>query len=202
MTNVLPALVLALAALTLAAPGHGAPNMAGGFTGRLPEGTEETPVVWDVQAFPDGPTLTLNGTVQSVHDQLRAINPNYEGDFDDHPLEKRTDWTGAGILCDRNLFGGTRPKGYAEAIRYLRRLRGRPRMGPGPRKCGRVSCSYLTAIWLCNDTAEEKRLESWNSVVSGIEAIWNKCNPSQCCYRGGQIFHWTHWNIMMTSDSC
>jgi hypothetical protein len=38
-------------------------------------------------------------------------------------------------------------------VRYLRRVQGRPRNGPRPGNCGRVSCSYKSAIWWCNDVS-------------------------------------------------
>lgn len=38
-----------------------------------------------------------------------------------------------------------------EGIDYLSKVSGKPRSAPGPGKCTRVSCSYLAAIWWCND---------------------------------------------------
>lgn len=40
-----------------------------------------------------------------------------------------------------------------EGIRYLRGVNGKPSNGPGPGNCGRVSCSYNSAIWWCNDVS-------------------------------------------------
>jgi hypothetical protein len=39
-------------------------------------------------------------------------------------------------------------------IRYLRGLNGNPTNGAGPGNCGRVSCSYDSAIWWCNDVSD------------------------------------------------
>ncbi|KAF6780850.1 hypothetical protein CMUS01_16802, partial [Colletotrichum musicola] len=36
---------------------------------------------WEVKAFPDGPTITLNGTVEQVYSGLLELNPNYDADF-------------------------------------------------------------------------------------------------------------------------
>lgn len=40
-----------------------------------------------------------------------------------------------------------------EGISHLRGVNGKPRNGPGPGNCGRVSCSYNSAIWWCNDVS-------------------------------------------------
>ncbi|KAL8329670.1 hypothetical protein RB597_005108 [Gaeumannomyces tritici] len=55
----------------------------------------------------------------------------------DHPLER------AGVDAIR------------EGIAYLRTILGQCRADPGPWSCGRVSCSWNSAIHYCNDNSEE-----------------------------------------------
>lgn len=38
-------------------------------------------------------------------------------------------------------------------INYLRSITGKPKNGPGPNNCGRVSCSWNSAIYWCNDVS-------------------------------------------------
>lgn len=127
-------------------------------------------IEWEVQATPSGEMIKLNGTVKSVHEQLLAINPNYEAEFaalepeqgveHDEDLEatasgdlaKRTDFSTYKYEC----FGrwrGASPKYILQGIKYLRKLPGRPTNGPGPGACGRVSCSWNSAISWCNDVS-------------------------------------------------
>lgn len=40
-----------------------------------------------------------------------------------------------------------------KGIDYLYKVNGRPKNGPGPGNCGRVSCSNNAAIWWCNDVS-------------------------------------------------
>lgn len=116
----------------------------------------ESPVVWEVEAFKDGPTLKLEGTIQEVHKQLVAINPNYDTDFNlgatndkvARDLSKRTDFSHSHTICGN--FPSTTVDHLGQGINYLRGVGGRPSMG-GRGTCGRVSCSYNTAIWWCND---------------------------------------------------
>ncbi|EAU32469.1 predicted protein [Aspergillus terreus NIH2624] len=119
-------------------------------------GVEE--FTWEVETKPGGPTVALNGTVQDIYARLIEINPTYDRDFaarvpqarsndDEAPhLQKRFD-----IKC--NNHGSANLKLIKEGIAYLYGVRGKPTIGPGPGKCGRVSCSWSAAIWWCNDVS-------------------------------------------------
>ena len=123
------------------------------------EGYGMQPMQWEIQAFPDGEYLTLEGTVQEVEAQLLAINPNWETDFPLPPsvaaadaarrLARRTDFGGSKTLC--NLFEKASIYEILGGINYLRGVGGRPGAGPGPGNCGQVSCSWNSAIIWCND---------------------------------------------------
>lgn len=113
---------------------------------------------WQVQAFRDGPLLQLNGTVQEVHRQLTALNPNYEADFGGNATEagdveaRGEYWADSKVTCGAPWYGYTE-RGYNEAVHYLSWHKGRPNMGAGPRQCWRVSCSWNTGVYICNDVS-------------------------------------------------
>ncbi|POR37794.1 Uncharacterized protein TPAR_01987 [Tolypocladium paradoxum] len=198
----LPILLCSLAAVVGAAPGradmHGVP---------MP-GAIEAPLFWDVQAFPDGPTLTLNGTIQEMRRQLLEINPSYDTDFNHHAaaaaaaVEKRTDFSGAKVLCGSEKWGVLTVRGYSEGIDYLRNHGGVPHMPAGPSACSRVSCSYNTGIWWCNDAREEKALLSFGSISDGAVYIWTQCGNNSWKQVGGQVFHYTDWNVILRQQDC
>ena len=108
-----------------------------------------------METSPGGATVVLNGTAQEVHAQLLQINPNYDAEFAavtakraaPEPVStfRKRDHT----ICD-NFPQCSRGR-IGEGIDYLRGVAGRPGNGPGPGNCGRVSCSYNSAIWWCND---------------------------------------------------
>lgn len=123
---------------------------------------------WEVPFSPDGRTAILNGTVQDVYRQLLKINRNYEAEFGTvdnsasastpaqsgesfRVLEEveRSSWSDCGH------FDPARADAIWEGINHLSHVSGRPVSIPGPGVCGRVSCSYNSAIWWCNDV-------SWN----------------------------------------
>lgn len=126
-------------------------------------GAFQVPVEWDVKPFPDGPTITLEGTIQEVHEQLLEINPKYDSDFDlpglaaRNTLKARTDFSNSKVYCDANVFGKCTVNRLRQGIDYLRGVGDQPRNGGGPGACGRVSCSYGTAIWWCNDVSRQSK---------------------------------------------
>lgn len=121
---------------------------------------------------PGGPTVILNGTAQEVYAQLLNLNPNYEaqlGTIDQKAaasaitrrsalLHRKRQHQVVGPYWDGDWKCGYGDKGadigaIRVGVHYLRGLNGRPANGPGPGNCGRVSCSYNSAIWWCNDVS-------------------------------------------------
>jgi hypothetical protein len=70
---------------------------------------------------------------------------------DDAPLAKRTDFSGSNVRCYPDEYWDASRETIAEGIAYLRGVSGQPSAGPGPGACARVSCSYASDIWWCND---------------------------------------------------
>lgn len=105
----------------------------------------------------------MNGTVQEVYAQALQMNPDFEP-----PVSKRNAAAAGSIqLIDRSLnkrnvicgnFASADKRRILEGIAYLNNLPAgdRPTNGPGPRTCGRVSCSYNAAIWWCNDVSKRR----------------------------------------------
>lgn len=112
------------------------------------------PLDWEVEVSP-GKIATLNGTVQEVIAQAQAINPGFAlQEIGPEPVKKRR----RGPLSRRevkfcNNFGAADVGAILEGVSYLRRLGGSANMKAGPRVCSRVSCSYDSAIYLCNDVS-------------------------------------------------
>lgn len=131
------------------------------------EGYEVVVPEWEVEVTPGGPMVNLNGTVQEVHYQLTQLNPDWNEQYmtesetetaqeevnspNPSHLSRRTDFSGAHYQCDNWPKGKT--VFLQEGINYLRKVNGRPTSGPGPGKCARVSCSWNSAIWWCNDVS-------------------------------------------------
>lgn len=114
-----------------------------------------------MEISPGGETVLLNGTIEEAHEQLLKLNPNWDNEFPEDISEededqsshlvKRSDFYRAKYECGK--WPKAREVPIINGIQYLRRVKGRPYAGPGPAKCGRVSCSYNSAIWWCNDVS-------------------------------------------------
>ncbi|KAJ4205006.1 hypothetical protein NW759_014672 [Fusarium solani] len=179
---------------------------------------------WEVEVTPGGPTTVLNGTIEEVHNELLQLNPDWDeeyignstadaGEINERDagfrLLARTDFSDAAYRC-----GGRWPKCrttfISQGIYYLRSVKGKPRNGPGPGNCGRVSCSFNSAIWWCNDNAKPKTLNSFGSIADGAAFIVKKCYipdrgppvPGKWNMISGQAFHHTNWNVIVRKDKC
>lgn len=119
---------------------------------------------WEVEVFP-GEFHNFTGTVQDVHRQATQLNARWaETLLKRQPTEASNIHargghkpTGAWIRTDCKPPFGWKPgrtRAALEGINYLEGLPGSPVSGPGPGLCGRVSCSWDTAIWWCNDVRE------------------------------------------------
>lgn len=106
-------------------------------------------------------TVTVTGTVQDVFNRLSELNPAaataIQETIDGSPtsaLTQRDDddpYNATNFFCSVNGWSDADCFHIGEGIDYLRLLDGTPGNGPGPGNCGRVSCSYNSAIYWCND---------------------------------------------------
>ncbi|PTB40428.1 hypothetical protein M441DRAFT_141907, partial [Trichoderma asperellum CBS 433.97] len=164
---------------------------------------------WEVEVSPGGSMVILNGTIEQVHDELIKLNPNWDNEYlGENPskhsenstrlLDKRTDFSGAQYFC-RGRWPEALKEEIKRGIKYLRRVNGRPTNGAGPGNCGRVSCSYHSAIWWCNDDHQPKTLESFGSIADGAQYIVDHCGRYYLV--SGQVFHKTNWNVIVREDT-
>ncbi|OHF03062.1 hypothetical protein CORC01_01820 [Colletotrichum orchidophilum] len=165
---------------------------------------------WELELTPGGEKAFLNGTVQEVFDEIHHMNPLYSKAFglDLYPTtppsakEKRADFSDARVIC-QNFPAGSVSAGY-DVIRYLRAFPGKPINDAGPGTCGRVSCSWGTAIWWCNDDNKLKTLNSFGSIADGADKVWGMCTDRNSHYdkASGQAFHDTNCNVIIRNADC
>ncbi|KAF6835525.1 hypothetical protein CPLU01_04201 [Colletotrichum plurivorum] len=168
---------------------------------------------WEIQAFESGPMLTLNGTIEEVNSQVLEINPDFEFNepseselaalYDASAFEKRTDFSGSHYMCDTRDWMPCYLSRIKKGITHLRGTSGRPKNGPGPGNCGRVSCAGRSAIWWCNDDRSTKELGAFGSIADGAQYIADRCQLESGLKAkvAGQVFHKTNWNVIVRYDS-
>lgn len=105
--------------------------------------------------------VTATGTIQELFGNLTvadplaaaAINQSVSGTLNEtnliELLARDASSNPTTIIC--NEFPSASAQRIRDGITYLKGVPGKPSNGPGPGTCGRVSCSYDSAIYWCND---------------------------------------------------
>ncbi|KHN94953.1 uncharacterized protein MAM_07180 [Metarhizium album ARSEF 1941] len=173
-------------------------------------GYDVVDLTWEVEVLP-GRVENLTGTVEQVHDAARAINPDWR--LPSSPAEPEDLAKRSGMYAWSTAFCGPGTRGWRpckarrvqEGINHLRSQLGHPRNGPGPRSCGRVSCSWQASIWWCNDAPWATVINSWNDIADSAQLILWKCATGSGAadrYVAGQVFTIRKWNVIVRQDEC
>ncbi|KAK0671569.1 hypothetical protein QBC41DRAFT_385614 [Cercophora samala] len=180
---------------------------------------DDVELQWTVQAFPTGPFIHLNGTIEQVHAQILKINPSFDKAYPPMylPDTEEVNFEGKRTECGRPL--GFADKRYiVKGIDYLRRLPFEvPKLPPG--SCGRVSCSWDSAIKWCNHNRHVQHLKSMKTLADGAEHLVANCNkypfvPIETSARinaphgtmvdrvSGQVWHEGGWSVIVGVEHC
>ncbi|KAK3402526.1 hypothetical protein B0T20DRAFT_388235 [Sordaria brevicollis] len=149
---------------------------------------------------------TVNTTTPVVQ---HATHNTIRNDGPDQHLQRRQSLDYESIKCNAN-FGPMSSLAWAkdiqDGINYLRGVKGRPGNGPGPNRCGRVSCAYSWAIFWCNeDPTAAKELDSYNIIADAAQIIQDECKIEygQRCFGWveGQVFMKDRWSVIVRQDT-
>jgi len=184
-------------------------------------GYKVVPLEWSLDVGDGKDPLHLTGTVEQVLDQLKVSHPEFEAKVEaavaaapplstvatetsENPaaaVVKR--WEYEGHFCFGRWQRTNRNRIW-EGVMYLRRVGGRPWMNPGPGTCARVSCSYDSAIYWCNDANFVRTLDSFANIADAANEIINLCIQEEFNYQwsSGQYFYREKWNVIVRQDKC
>ncbi|KAK0662079.1 hypothetical protein QBC41DRAFT_359714 [Cercophora samala] len=160
---------------------HAAPAAPGQTLDDVDEFTT-VPVYWDLPIKaddPNGAKVTVEGTIQQAIAKMEADYPGWNatfqaglpGDVSAATLTALEDPTyDCKIKTDMaNILA------IKWGIHYLRGIPGKAKNGPGPKNCGRVSCSWDSAIYWCNeDSAGDKELY-WGQIADLAQGVLDNC---------------------------
>ncbi|KAG6202609.1 hypothetical protein E4U35_005130 [Claviceps purpurea] len=157
--------------------------------------------------------ITLSGTIEGGTPKAKKLNPRWARDLemrkplpDDETRRSATvarEWPST-VDCIDDLkleWSRTDLRFIREGFDYLMQHSGTPKLGPGPDKCERVSCSYKASIWWCNKSSEPKELPSFKEIVRIARTILDDCiryDPDMDLV-GGQAFL-TDWSVIIRQD--
>ncbi|KAL9115525.1 MAG: hypothetical protein Q9227_000846 [Pyrenula ochraceoflavens] len=175
---------------------------------------------WEVEPHAGAKPLVVSGTVQDVYAAASKINPNFEAERCNHTSASKRDIVEAtaspsesNLNCDEvQGWHGADLRYIQDGLKHLRGLEGYAASSPGPGTCGRVSCSYASAIWWCNDVPILQNINpmkvAWEAISNSVDYSISNC---PLCPGGGpydapcifaQNFMPKGWNTIIRSDDC
>ncbi|UNI21264.1 hypothetical protein JDV02_007269 [Purpureocillium takamizusanense] len=174
---------------------------------------------WTVQLSPGSEPVTINGTVEDVVSEIKKVNPHWialEGATDSSEpsssatrRKKRADFSGGDVECldSSHGYGHAIKRRIQQGIRYLHGVHGRPHHEAGPEECGRVSCSYNSAIWWCNNNRDRLQLSSFQDIADGAQRVLNICPAEYRVTHGdsvaGAAYHpRNNWLVIVRKNEC
>ncbi|KAK4210111.1 hypothetical protein QBC37DRAFT_293148 [Rhypophila decipiens] len=167
-------------------------------------------MTWKVDPFNNGTIVEITGTVQDVIAELYKINPQYlehhfmvDDDSDKLTITHKQD---NHVICNPRPGHWVHARYYPiqDGISYLRQIGGRPELSAGPGTCSRVSCSWKSAIWWCNDDDKPMSLDSFGDIADCAQEIVDICHKRDQWefYVVGQNFNDGNWNCIVRGANC
>ncbi|KAI1772961.1 hypothetical protein F4818DRAFT_443846 [Hypoxylon cercidicola] len=169
----------------------------------MPDGYTLGNVTWTGNITANGPEISFTGhSFQDIEAQIRQANPNF--DWPDHNVadlslpNKAVDR----LSCDLPQFWYADKFHVDDGIEYLRGKTGRCHIDAGPQFCSRISCSYDSAIFWCNDRDSRLSIDCnlWAQYAQDVRDACTTDDPSE--HVKGQEFSTYDWNIIIGYSKC
>ncbi|KAK4197240.1 hypothetical protein QBC40DRAFT_181479 [Triangularia verruculosa] len=174
--------------------------------GAIPDATWNLPINL---TDPNSPTVSVTGTIQMAVAQMEADYPGWNATFmalEPRPSDdnRKDDEPEPNIVYKCNTSEAMAYKAdIKEGIKYLRKVPGTAKNGAGPDNCGRVSCSYNSAIIWCNQDDEEKELQ-WYQIADAAQYTYYYClfDIHVIYVRGHGDYVDDKWGVIIRKEYC
>ncbi|KAI1246907.1 hypothetical protein MGN70_010792 [Eutypa lata] len=172
------------------------------------EGYTVVPMSWNAVNTTDGSKIVLYGTIQELYEQLESLDDakigngtNATSTATNEETRSLTPRSKDNTICWVGGNGSVKNGWLQEGINYLKQhTQGPCTAGRGPGNCARISCSFNTAIWLCNDDPEYEVSRRCPDIATYAEDIREKCTFGLSIQ--GQEFDTDGFNVMVGRDWC
>ncbi|OTB10855.1 hypothetical protein K445DRAFT_27191 [Daldinia sp. EC12] len=187
----------------IAATAHISAEVIGNHPG-LPSGYSFANITWIGKVFENGSDVSITGSsMENIEGQIREINPDFSWGIQSHvkpAIPIQNDETH--LTCDPNNIWWAQVFRINEGIEYLKGIKGRCHVGPGPRVCTRVSCSYKSAISWCNDNSYGIDIDCslWSQYAQDIVDACQTHDASSRV-RGQKFRDNDKWNMLVGFDN-
>ncbi|KAH9210962.1 hypothetical protein DL95DRAFT_525977 [Leptodontidium sp. 2 PMI_412] len=155
----------------------------------------------------NGGQVNTTGTVEQIFKELSAKDPNF-GSQESRSIEtglvtRAKTWQECLPIPGKPDLREADSEAISNGIGYLRRIGGT--CGVGVRTCARVSCSWDSAIFICNDNPRHIDIAS-NQIATYTQDLVNACDHYVSQYRGhafgGRIFDNGGWQVVVLREKC
>ncbi|KAJ8125802.1 hypothetical protein O1611_g7837 [Lasiodiplodia mahajangana] len=144
----------------------------------LPENYTVSDIQWrGFEGF--GEDQVFTGTIENVISQMRQIKgadytPSFVSKAESHATTPLPDYHAARHNID---CGGPEadPRRIDQGVDYLNHIPDSSLCGNAPKTCGRISCSWNSAIWLCNDRTDNDNVRKCNMFGQYAAEINKEC---------------------------
>ncbi|GAW12224.1 hypothetical protein ANO14919_015850 [Xylariales sp. No.14919] len=162
-------------------------------------------ITWTGRAGEGGDILSLTGlNLQHIEAQLRETNSEFSWSQTIEPGYGNS-LAESDVLCDMSWNPSFASVFHIrQGIAYLHKIHGDCTNGPGPGNCSRVSCSYHSGIWFCNDNPHPVSVPC-STFGDRAWDIIQKCyslgeSPDDLVH--GQVFDTDGWNVIVAGADC
>ncbi|KAI1180656.1 hypothetical protein F4777DRAFT_573886 [Nemania sp. FL0916] len=185
----------------------------------------ERDIMWTGQIEENGKIMSFWGpNLQAIESQIRQRNPSFTWSLEpeteseteaslataaDNDNDTSSSSSGNGNSDGVSCHVGANPAFASvyhirQGINYLHKIHGNCTIGPGPGNCSRVSCSYQSGIWFCNDNPYPKSVPCSTFGDRAADIIYD-------CYAHGhfpidsvqgQAFAPDGWNVIVAGAKC
>ncbi|KAK0701134.1 hypothetical protein B0T21DRAFT_300738 [Apiosordaria backusii] len=166
-------------------------------------------ITWDLPinvTDPNSATVSVTGTIEQAVAKMEADYPGWNATFmsQEPPSPPGVVKIFEPDHYDCNVEGDNMASQLPiwEGIEYLRKLNDTAKNGPGPENCGRVSCSYNSAIIWCNNNNFEKELR-WKDIADASAYVIVRCAPDDTVWvKGHGEYTKDGWYVVIRGDWC
>ncbi|KAK0748476.1 hypothetical protein B0T21DRAFT_420413 [Apiosordaria backusii] len=177
------------------------------------DGYEVVDLEWILPIDPNNPSgenMTVTGTIEDAIAQMDAKYPGWNQTFtsslpppDAASLEPSTE--SDGFKCGDPWYQCSQAA-IVSGAQYLQGVKSDPpKMGTGPSNCGRVSCSWASSIWMCNNSTLGEAQSTWKEIGDSALFLAYKCGyPDRLnmWVTRGQEFFKGNWSVVVTWADC
>ncbi|KAI1819855.1 hypothetical protein F4861DRAFT_543510 [Xylaria intraflava] len=168
---------------------------------------ESAALTWTGHIENNGEPMSFTGSsLRHIEAQIREIKPGFSwsraAEPADHGSLVRDE---SDVLCDMSWNPPFASVFHIlQGIEYLRKIHGNCTNGPGPANCARVSCSYSSGIWFCNDNPQPISVPCRTFGDRAFDIV-EKCYafgnfPTDSVH--GQAFDTDGWNVFVAGTDC